>query len=764
MDLVLRAPLAVVVVLTLPCLALGVWGANAPRDLSFTGIMNRDHPLVAAYYKTSRELLFAGRMPVLLEGPDEKLDDAARALKAPLDALDSVAAVVAEPPAQWLKAHAPYLVEPAIFDDWLRLATHPEDGEAATRLADALSAAEKDTLVASPEGARLVLVRMAEDPLDLPAGGETYLEIERTAQEVLERHGVRGNFTGLPAIAAQDQSRTFKHVRTLSPLSLLLVLFLFRFVERRFTRLIAVATPMLLTVSATLGLVALITDGLTMMETFFGVMVFGLGVDFALHLMVRFREERARGRPFEEALRTTWWGTGVGVVAGALTTTGAFAIVGLAPDPLALHLGVSGAIGLFVCLVLMMALLPAFWIILERWRPSQETAVRELPVPGLRAVVEHATRHPRAHVVLSLLLIAAGLWGAPRYRFETDLQKVFNRQVPALSAMERIQERFGVNPGPWLVVTDSLEEAARVSDAMKAEGLFSRVDSAVRLLRPDREPRRARLQAAAQDIGAQRKVYEALRELSSDDERTRLEGAIEALTVLDDAAKAGPPREATLPATFRDELLAPGGRYVVYGYVKSPTIDGAQARQERAIMQRIHPDAVGFGFLLEAVMADERPWVWSVLFGIFGFVAFVLLVDLRRPRLMILAIAPVVFGTTVTFGALCWAQLDFNVLTTLVVPLIIGLGVDDGIHVVHRLREGQGESVVDATCSVGRAIVMTTATTCTSFATLLFTDHAGLEGMAIVLMVGLPLCLWASVTLVPALAVLLGVGQSESSE
>ncbi|MDX1384985.1 MAG: MMPL family transporter, partial [Thermoanaerobaculia bacterium] len=73
-------------------------------------------------------------------------------------------------------------------------------------------------------------------------------------------------------------------------------------------------------------------------------------------------------------------------------------------------------------------------------------------------------------------------------------------------------------------------------------------------------------------------------------------------------------------------------------------------------------------------------------------------------------------------------------------------------HVVHRIRESGGERPDLAAGRVGTAILMTTATTCASFSVLLFTDHAGLESMALVMLVGLPLSLLASVTTLPALA------------
>ncbi len=92
-----------------------------------------------------------------------------------------------------------------------------------------------------------------------------------------------------------------------------------------------------------------------------------------------------------------------------------------------------------------------------------------------------------------------------------------------------------------------------------------------------------------------------------------------------------------------------------------------------------------------------------------------------------------------------------STLTITVVPLIIGLGVDDGLHVVHRIREDPGAPPDQAAVAVGQAI---TLTTCASFSVPMFADHSGMEGMAKVMLIGLPVCLLASVSLVPALAVL----------
>jgi len=143
--------------------------------------------------------------------------------------------------------------------------------------------------------------------------------------------------------------------------------------------------------------------------------------------------------------------------------------------------------------------------------------------------------------------------------------------------------------------------------------------------------------------------------------------------------------------------------------------------------------------------------------GVLALVVLVLAIDQRSWRWMLLAVLPVTFGSVVTFGVMCWLDVGFSVMLILVVPLLVGLGVDDGIHVVHRMREDDQLAPDIATCSVGRAIVMTTLTTCASFSVMMFSNHPGMESMALCLIWGLPLCLLASVTLIPAASVLLGL-------
>ena len=259
-------------------------------------------------------------------------------------------------------------------------------------------------------------------------GNDGYYRLKSALERSLSETAVTGSMSGLPAVGAEDQTRTMAAMKRVTPISLLLVLFVLRLLEPRLSGLAAVAIPLLLAIGATVGLVGMLTGSLTIMETFFGVTVLGLGIDFAIHLIARQREERASGASLETALPATLTHCGAGVVAGAATTAGAFLIVGLAPDPVARHLGLSGGIGLLCCLLLMLTMLPAAWVLIERRRSKHGGLPQEARSGGpkrsetsrmllaLTWLTRRAVARPRLVLALSALAAVFALSGAPRLR------------------------------------------------------------------------------------------------------------------------------------------------------------------------------------------------------------------------------------------------------------------------------------------------------------------------------------------------------------
>jgi predicted RND superfamily exporter protein len=98
--------------------------------------------------------------------------------------------------------------------------------------------------------------------------------------------------------------------------------------------------------------------------------------------------------------------------------------------------------------------------------------------------------------------------------------------------------------------------------------------------------------------------------------------------------------------------------------------------------------------------------------------------------------------------------ISFNYATSIVMPLLLGIGVDSGIHLVHRHRLGESGPMDLLRTSTARAVLFSALTTAGSFATLAVSNHLGISSLAQLLTLGIALMLAANVIVLPAILAL----------
>ena len=87
-------------------------------------------------------------------------------------------------------------------------------------------------------------------------------------------------------------------------------------------------------------------------------------------------------------------------------------------------------------------------------------------------------------------------------------------------------------------------------------------------------------------------------------------------------------------------------------------------------------------------------------------------------------------------------------ISAMALPVVLGIAVDDGVHLVHRYL-AEGGDVARAVASSGRAVVLTSVTTLAGFSTLCLAHHPGLVSFAAVLSVGVAAALVFSLLVLP---------------
>ncbi|MFC1726550.1 MMPL family transporter, partial [candidate division KSB1 bacterium] len=134
------------------------------------------------------------------------------------------------------------------------------------------------------------------------------------------------------------------------------------------------------------------------------------------------------------------------------------------------------------------------------------------------------------------------------------------------------------------------------------------------------------------------------------------------------------------------------------------------------------------------------------------FIVFLLLwIDFRNFRYALMAMIPLACGVFWMVGAMRLFNMQFNMMNLMGLPLIIGIGIDDGVHVIHRwLNEGTGK-IRTVFSSTGKAIFLTSLTTMFAFGSLGFSIFRGWASFGITLAIGVGACFLASVVILPGL-------------
>jgi uncharacterized protein len=114
----------------------------------------------------------------------------------------------------------------------------------------------------------------------------------------------------------------------------------------------------------------------------------------------------------------------------------------------------------------------------------------------------------------------------------------------------------------------------------------------------------------------------------------------------------------------------------------------------------------------------------------------------------LLVLLPLVAGVMWTAGAMGWIEMGVSVMSAAVFPLILGLGIDDGVHVILYRRRRSGE-LAALYRDTGVALVATTATTVIAFGAFVFSDTRGLVQFGIQAAIGLTVCLAVSLLVLP---------------
>lgn len=169
-------------------------------------------------------------------------------------------------------------------------------------------------------------------------------------------------------------------------------------------------------------------------------------------------------------------------------------------------------------------------------------------------------------------------------------------------------------------------------------------------------------------------------------------------------------------------------------------------------MKEVSPRATGMPLIYSALlqgMLDDGKLAMQLALGI---IFLLLLADFRNVWKALLAIVPLIFGVLLMVGVMEVSGMMLSFIGFYAIPIIIGIGIDDGVHIIHRYNvEGSREHTA-VFSSTGRAILLTSLTTMLAFGSLWFASMAGIGDLGVVLFIGVGACFVATTLVIPVLS------------
>jgi hypothetical protein len=533
----------------------------------------------------------------------------------------------------------------------------------------------------------------------------------------------------------------------------------------------------------------------------FLVMFIGLGVDFALHLCLKFQEARLRLDKMSALIET---GTELGPAIMLCGVTSAIGFLAFVPTEY-IGLGEMGIIsggGMIIAVVLSLTLIPAFFAVSGDPRPATVVPFANLLS---RAVAKNSKR--TSYITLGVAVVLALI--ATQAQFDYSTLSLKDPKSEAMATLIELQREDIITDFALTYVADDLDAANNTREMLEGLAVVSDVKTPTDYLPVDQEENLYILQDArffldslfapppapvtwgdenlllmlssintslqntlqnpapgpgiiinSPELEASltrlQKAVSDLQEASSDTRALYSELIVPPIkSEIEWLKTALEPEQVTLerlPVALQERLIAKDGRAVVSITPAEDVVPVEAMRRFTTDVMAVVPEITGRP-VLDLGIGDIviTAFQTAILIAV-SLIFLILLITLRSLVDSILVFIPLAMTAMLTLSVSVLIDLPLNMANVVVIPLIFGLGVDNGIHIVKRFHQSRNVEVL-VHSSTPKAVFLSNLTTIGTFCALSFSSHQGIYSIGVLLTIALTSLMFLTLVSLPALLV-----------
>ena len=669
---------------------------------------------------------------------------------------------------------------------------------------DKTSLREAGYLVSDDERLMFILIVPNEESEEARSISDSIGLLRKLIKEARPRFpGVEVGLTGEDVIAADEMAITQVDVRKASQIALFGVTLLFIIAYRGVVKPLLAVFSLVIALCWSIGWATFVVGHLNILTIVFATILIGLGIDFGIHVLERYKEERMSGGDILHALQKTVQGTGRGNFAGAVTTAMAFGGMIFTDFIGIVELGKISGGGILFCMISMILVLPALI--------SLEEKIRKPKYPRERfewggSYFENFFQNYRSIIFVSTILFIFSLFSLRNVVFDYNLLNLQAHGTEAVKYEMKVIEQAGRSAWSVAVLANSLEETIKKHHALEKLSTVGNVESIVSLLPEDQKKKieyvkelrpilkNLKVEADVSPVSYPRlvKTMRKIRfKLQGKEDKGGVAEARKLAQLFLDKSEAqsveiaekrlnnfsenlfsdyrdkiadlrasvdvSPVSVAEIPESLRKRYVSQNGVYLITVYPSVDIWDIAQREEFMGQLRQVDSGVTGNAIhMFESTRLMRDGYFQG---GVYAMVAIFIyiLVSFGNIRATLIVLLPVVAGAMWTVGIMDLAGISFNLANLVILPLIIGIGVVNGVHLVHRYREETDKNVNVLSRSTGQGVVLSSLTTMIGFGSLMVADYQGVYSLGLVLTLGVGCCLVASITVLPAMLKLCAV-------
>lgn len=666
--------------------------------------------------------------------------------------------------------------------------------------------AERQMYITYDEGRiYLVTTRALTDELNGKAVERLRELVQQTQTEV---PGLNVGITGEPVLEFDEMAQSQFDSTVASIVALLACALIFIYGYSETGRPLKATLCLLIGLGYTMFFTTLTVGHLNILTITFVPILIGLAIDFGVHLITRYEEELRRGRTQHEAIEKAMVYTGMGIFTGAFTTAGAFFAMALTDFKGIQEMGIICGGGMMLCLIPMMTMLP---VLLLRGR---QNVINQKAVKGMerRAKIENVwLARPVWAVVATLIICGAAASQFHKVYFDYNLLNMQSKGLPAVVFERKLIDSAGKSVLFGAIVATNLPHLAELKEKVKLLPAVANVDPISEFLTEDQTRKLELVREIKKDVAPihfaevdsqaidipelsrtlwsqqgylglaadmtakeDPKLSKELLSLRTEIGRLRkvmLNGGTEAaarllqfqqalfndirdtFAALKNQDASGRMRSEDLPVALRNRFIGVTGKYLLQVYPKEDVWQRNKQEEFVRELRTVDPNVTGTPVQLYEYTTLLRKSYEEAAWYALGAITILVFIHFHSLVSVILALLPVGIGAIWMVGLMGYYGVPFNPANIMTLPLVIGIGVTNGIHILNRFAEEKTPAILGK--STGKAVFVSGLTTLAGFGSLILAKHQGIASLGFVMSVGVITCMTAALTFLPAVLNLL---------